>query len=225
MKNNGSFKPKDLEFFLLIGTLLILGVYEFVSKGRIAANHLDFKEFRGDPVLQKVSNGLLDKDYFSHSLRVESAYNQEIMPFTNFTYVICPSPICKCTYSNPLWHCRKKSYLSFLLYLFRYDFKGMIDYVFASENCFTKLGILGPLDLQWFQENKIIGCPHPHVPSDHIPLLVQYELLPKAQRQLKSSTVTNSDFSNNSITTGLSNNGSHSTQDEQQHFSDYLSRR
>ncbi|CAF1559443.1 unnamed protein product, partial [Adineta steineri] len=29
------------------------------------------------------------------------------------------------------------------------------------------LGVLGPLDPEWIQTNKIVGCPHPNVPSDH----------------------------------------------------------
>jgi len=33
-------------------------------------------------------------------------------------------------------------------------------------------------DPNWFSENKIIGFPHPHVPSDHVPVLVQYVIVP-----------------------------------------------
>ena len=38
------------------------------------------------------------------------------------------------------------------------------------------LGVLGPLDTDWFVQNKVLGCPHPHVPSDHLPLLVEFQL-------------------------------------------------
>lgn len=27
------------------------------------------------------------------------------------------------------------------------------------------LGLLGPLSPEWFKEHKVVGCPHPHVPS------------------------------------------------------------
>lgn len=27
------------------------------------------------------------------------------------------------------------------------------------------LGLLGPLSQEWFKEHKVVGCPHPHVPS------------------------------------------------------------
>lgn len=29
----------------------------------------------------------------------------------------------------------------------------------------TPLGLLGPLSQEWFKNNKILGCPHPHIPS------------------------------------------------------------
>ncbi len=62
--------------------------------------------------------------------------------------------------------------------MFRYDFKGIIDYVFYSSPLMRVLGVLGPLDPEWLQSNKIVGCPHPNVPSDHFSLLVEFELNP-----------------------------------------------
>ena len=41
------------------------------------------------------------------------------------------------------------------------------------------IGLLGPLDPEWMKTNKIIGFPHPHVPSDHLPLIVELELFPQ----------------------------------------------
>lgn len=29
----------------------------------------------------------------------------------------------------------------------------------------TPLGLLGPVNADWLKENKVVGCPHPHVPS------------------------------------------------------------
>ncbi|EGT40060.1 hypothetical protein CAEBREN_19479 [Caenorhabditis brenneri] len=64
------------------------------------------------------------------------------------------------------------------------DFKGMIDYIFATPQSLARLGILGPFDAQWVQSNKILGFPHPHVPSDHIPIMAQYAIIPTThQRQ------------------------------------------
>lgn len=61
---------------------------------------------------------------------------------------------------------------------FRFDFKGIIDYIFYAKQTMTPLGLLGPLSQDWLQQNKVIGCPHPHVYSDHFPLLVELEMIP-----------------------------------------------
>ena len=58
------------------------------------------------------------------------------------------------------------------------------------------LGVLGPLDPEWLQSNKIVGCPHPNVPSDHFSLLVEFELNPI----IFDSTTTNNNNPKNSIT-------------------------
>ena len=63
-------------------------------------------------------------------------------------------------------------------YIFRFDFKGIIDYIFHARETIRPLGVLGPLDQDWFIENKVLGCPHPHIPSDHLPLLVEFEMNP-----------------------------------------------
>lgn len=41
----------------------------------------------------------------------------------------------------------------------------------------STLGLLGPLDPEWIKENKIVGCPHPYLPSDHFPLLAEFEMV------------------------------------------------
>ena len=48
---------------------------------------------------------------------------------------------------------------------YTYDFKGMIDYIFYPRQTMKPLGFLGPIDSLWLKENKVIGCPHPHLPS------------------------------------------------------------
>uniref|UniRef100_A0A8C4ZBC0 poly(A)-specific ribonuclease n=2 Tax=Gadus morhua TaxID=8049 RepID=A0A8C4ZBC0_GADMO len=59
---------------------------------------------------------------------------------------------------------------------YTYDFKGVIDYIFYSRPSLNVLGVLGPLDPHWL-ENNISGCPHPHIPSDHFSLFAHLELL------------------------------------------------
>ena len=48
---------------------------------------------------------------------------------------------------------------------FTYDFKGMIDYIFYPKNLMQSFGLLGPVDEEWLKENKIMGCPQPHITS------------------------------------------------------------
>ncbi len=60
---------------------------------------------------------------------------------------------------------------------YSYDFKGMIDYIFFTRQHFRLLGSLDQIPESWFLEERILGCPHIHVPSDHFPLLVELDLL------------------------------------------------
>jgi len=53
----------------------------------------------------------------------------------------------------------------FFLTVFRFEFKGIIDYIFYSKQSMVPLGLLGPLSPEWLKDNKVVGCPHPHVPS------------------------------------------------------------
>ncbi|PSN31480.1 CCR4-NOT transcription complex subunit 6-like-B [Blattella germanica] len=119
------------------------GVIEFLTSGRVPADHKDFKSLAYKSCLQKIS-GCDKPNEFTHSFKLASAYNEDIMPFTNYTF----------------------------------DFKGIIDYIFYSKQSMTPLGLLGPLAPEWLRENKVVGCPHPHVPSDHFPLLVELEMTP-----------------------------------------------
>ncbi|KAL0124860.1 hypothetical protein PUN28_006607 [Cardiocondyla obscurior] len=119
------------------------GVIEFLTSGRVAADHRDFKDLAYKSCLQKIS--VCDKpNEFTHSFKLASAYSEDIMPYTNYTF----------------------------------EFKGIIDYIFYSKQSMVPLGLLGPLSPEWFKEHKVVGCPHPHVPSDHFPLLVELEMTP-----------------------------------------------
>ena len=59
---------------------------------------------------------------------------------------------------------------------YTFEFKGIIDYIFYPKLTMKPLGILGPISEDWLKEGKIIGCPHPHIPSDHFSLLVEMGL-------------------------------------------------
>lgn len=133
------------------------GVIEYLRSGKILANHNDFKELGYDSCLQKINQS--DKpSELSHDLKLECAYEKDIMPYTNYTF----------------------------------DFKGMIDYIFYSRQLMRTVGILGPLDMDWIKSNRIVGFPHPHVPSDHLPLMVELELFNnQLQQNLGSQHMSN----------------------------------
>ncbi|KAF4522157.1 hypothetical protein B566_EDAN010417 [Ephemera danica] len=120
------------------------GVIEFLTQGRVPADHRDFKELKYRSCLQRIANMREKPGEYSHSFNLASAYAEDVMPYTNYTF----------------------------------DFKGIIDYIFYQRATMTPLGLLGPLNPDWMRENKVVGCPHPHVPSDHFPLLVELEMRP-----------------------------------------------
>ncbi|XP_037810851.1 CCR4-NOT transcription complex subunit 6-like isoform X2 [Lucilia sericata] len=123
------------------------GVIEFLSKGRVHMDHCDFKDMGYKACLQRLLSN--DTSEFTHSFKLASAYSEDIMPHTNYTF----------------------------------DFKGIIDYIFYTKTGMVPLGLLGPISNEWLRENKVVGCPHPHIPSDHFPLLVELELMHTASQQ------------------------------------------
>uniref|UniRef100_T1IXS6 poly(A)-specific ribonuclease n=1 Tax=Strigamia maritima TaxID=126957 RepID=T1IXS6_STRMM len=117
------------------------GVIEFLTSGRVSADHSEFKDLGYRGCLAKLSSSERSNE-FSHSFKLARAYTDDVMPYTNYTF----------------------------------DFKGIIDYVFYTKQYMNPLGLLGCLDHEWFREHKVIGCPHPHIPSDHFSLLVEFEM-------------------------------------------------
>lgn len=62
------------------------GVIEFLTSGRVPADHRDFKELAYKSCLQKIS-GCDKPNEFTHSFKLASAYSEDIMPYTNYTWV------------------------------------------------------------------------------------------------------------------------------------------
>lgn len=60
------------------------GVIEYLRSGKIFANHTDFKELGYNSCLQKF-NGSDRPSELTHNLKLECAYDKEIIPFTNYT--------------------------------------------------------------------------------------------------------------------------------------------
>ena len=65
------------------------GVVEYLSNGGVAENHKDFKELRYNECLTNFScngkNGNSDGS-ITHSFQLKSAYDSNLMPYTNYTY-------------------------------------------------------------------------------------------------------------------------------------------
>lgn len=99
-------------------------------------DHEDFKGLSYKTGLKKKINDPTKSNFSSdnsyrHNLRLKSAYDLEIMPYTNYTY----------------------------------EFKGIIDYIYLSSDTMNPVAALGSIEADWFKDNKVVGCPHPHVPS------------------------------------------------------------
>ena len=60
----------------------VAGVIEFLTNGKVAANHMDFKDNVYDQAMKKMCNG--DKNHIYHGFKLARAYS-DIMPVTNYT--------------------------------------------------------------------------------------------------------------------------------------------
>lgn len=87
---------------------------------------------------------------------------------------------------NTCCDCFKK--LNPAIFHCRYDFKGIIDYIFYTKDHFNLLGNLEMISEDWLKKEKVPGCPHPHIASDHFPLLVELELKPPGSERGHSSS-------------------------------------
>ncbi|KAK8732692.1 hypothetical protein OTU49_006881 [Cherax quadricarinatus] len=146
-------EPNSIQL-LLCGDLNSLpdsGVVEFLTKGSVSMDHEDFKGFGYKTCLQKIAMTKSNNSLVNSSANI---YTHSFRLAAAYDFSIM-------AYTN-----------------YTYDFKGIIDYIFHSADTMSSLGVLGPIDPDWFRANKIMGCPHPHIPSDHFSLLVQLEMRP-----------------------------------------------
>ena len=125
------------------------GVVEYFTKGRISTDHSDFLEYNYDR-------------FFETTIRSTSTVRSP----TGKPELRHPFQI-KSAYSKN--HAQYTNYT--------YDFRGIIDYIFYSGDFFQPVGLMGGVSNEWLKTYKVIGCPHPHFPSDHFPLLCELELI------------------------------------------------
>lgn len=131
------------------------GVAEFIRSGRVGVNHCDFQKLQYNKKLTKMNpkNGEVRPEtdaFLRHPFHFQAAYDQDLMPYTNFTY----------------------------------DFKGVIDYIYHSTPHLKTLGVLGGIDDVW--SRNIAGFPNPVIPSDHLSLLSEFELIPANENNRKT---------------------------------------
>ncbi|KAJ1674703.1 Glucose-repressible alcohol dehydrogenase transcriptional effector [Spiromyces aspiralis] len=55
---------------------------------------------------------------------------------------------------------------------FKPYFEGTLDYIWSTSKTLVPTGVLGPVDEQW--RKTVVGFPHPHIPSDHIPVMSEF---------------------------------------------------
>ena len=60
------------------------GVIEYLRTGRILANHVDFKDLGYDSCLQRINTSDRPSE-LSHNLKLDCAYDKDLMPYTNYT--------------------------------------------------------------------------------------------------------------------------------------------
>ena len=126
-------------------------VVEYLRTGRIATSHADLQGHGYEGFLQRFSASV------QGGIRAPSGKPELVHQFN-----------LRRTYNGQMDYTN-----------YTYDFKGVIDYIFYSADFLTPLGLLGPVSMEWIRQCKVIGCPNPHFPSDHFPLLCQFELLPQ----------------------------------------------
>ncbi|XP_046845773.1 CCR4-NOT transcription complex subunit 6-like isoform X2 [Xenia sp. Carnegie-2017] len=77
----------------------------------------------------------------------------------------------------------KRTYESLEYSNYTFHFRGVIDWVYYSYNALMPIAELASVDQEYLKRNKLIGWPHPHFPSDHQSLLVEFEFVDKTINQ------------------------------------------
>ena len=107
---------------------------------------------------------LHSKIFFVFFFRLRSAIKQDIMPYTNYTYEFKGM-------IDYIFYPRYAIILCSILLNFTQFYSILNNYTQFYSNLLNfsqtmkPTGFLGPVDSQWLKENKVVGCPHPQVPS------------------------------------------------------------
>ena len=77
----------------------------------------------------------------------------------------------------------KRTYENLQCSNYTYHFRGVIDWVYYSCDELIPVAELASVEPDYLKRNKLIGWPHPHFPSDHQSLLVEFEFADKMVTQ------------------------------------------
>ena len=151
---------------LLCGDLNSLpdsGVVQYLLDGEISSNHKDFKSLSYKNALTKMLSHSANEDSYTHAFKVKHKKSIHLEHFQLFQQdTMFP------TMNNVSLYLQLASAITpdiMPVTNYTYDFKGMIDYIFYPKNLMQPFGLLGPVDEEWLKENKIMGCPQPHITS------------------------------------------------------------
>ncbi|CAB3984699.1 CCR4-NOT transcription complex subunit 6-like [Paramuricea clavata] len=77
----------------------------------------------------------------------------------------------------------KRTYENLECSNYTHHFRGVIDWVYYSCDEIAPIAELTSVHPEYLKRNKLIGWPHPHFPSDHQSLLVEFEFAEKSVTQ------------------------------------------
>ncbi|KAF9501702.1 glucose-repressible alcohol dehydrogenase transcriptional effector [Pleurotus eryngii] len=131
------------------------GLYEFLSKGSLPANHPDFMSHM---------YGRYTSEGLKHQLGLKSAYDvSSQVPGATVNHASAASGA---SYDFPMTN-------------FTPSFKGVIDYVWYSQANIAVNAVLGEVDKAYLE--KVVGFPNAHFPSDHLCLIAEFRVKPPRQ--------------------------------------------
>ncbi|KAI3383764.1 hypothetical protein SNEBB_002924 [Seison nebaliae] len=160
-------------------SLPISGVIEFLLKASLPLSHEDFKQYSYKNSLDVILGIHPSKDNQNDSTH-NLNYNNNNKINNRGNRASSATSLTTIPSSNMIKHqfLFEDAYEGIILPFTNYtvDFKGVIDYIMYTKSTLKRRQILLPIPPEWFLENEILGCPHPLIPSDHMPIAVEFSL-------------------------------------------------
>jgi len=159
----------------LVQTIMLLEELEKICSRHPKASLVicgDFNSLPDSGVVKFLDNGDIEaknRDFLGHTYEPYSTEGARHSLNLQNAYTNCPDPP---TFTN-----------------FTPSFAGMIDYIWYKGGGLLKpIAMLGPIPVEYTRQ--IVGLPTQHIPSDHIPLLIEFKLDLFQQQSSQSSNLT-----------------------------------